>query len=481
MSRASLISEFPSGTGDITAANLRDLVNATPINTGAWSAATAYTVNDLVSAGGSTFICIQAHSNQQPPDATFWQAIGEAPPVTSVAGRAGAITLTTADVSGLGSAAVMNTWADVIVIAGSNATPAQLVQAAVSGGIVCTGSTSSYIDDQSINAVLSAVPGNCRVALYGSFYISETVLIRQNGTVLDLYNASIYVSPTFAAGAAAAVMIGTQHGLSCTCSLVDGIATFATSNGTPYQDGDGVYITPSVGGTLPTGYSAATQYYFYNVTPTGYSNGTFQLTTTPGVAPPTSASAGSGPIYVGDLIATYNSTSQTLTISGTSPPVLAAGTLVYFFTNPSIPTGFTGESPYFLAPTGWGGNTYFVYADPRCTVQATASSDGYANGFVVLLPTQNCAVAGGSFYIPATAAGEAVRTGVANLHAHYLTTASITTSRPRAPGCALFSSAARTRRSSATRFMAAPWASGLIWGPTRRLAEILSSGPKPES
>jgi len=40
----------------------------------AWSGATAYVAGDLVTSGGTTYYCILAHTNQVPPDATYWYA-----------------------------------------------------------------------------------------------------------------------------------------------------------------------------------------------------------------------------------------------------------------------------------------------------------------------------------------------------------------------------------------------------------------------
>jgi hypothetical protein len=42
---------------------------------GAWSSATAYVVNDAVTRNGSSYICILAHTNQAPPNATYWGLI----------------------------------------------------------------------------------------------------------------------------------------------------------------------------------------------------------------------------------------------------------------------------------------------------------------------------------------------------------------------------------------------------------------------
>lgn len=41
----------------------------------AWNSGTAYTVGDLASRLGVTYYCISAHTNQQPPNATYWYAL----------------------------------------------------------------------------------------------------------------------------------------------------------------------------------------------------------------------------------------------------------------------------------------------------------------------------------------------------------------------------------------------------------------------
>jgi len=54
--------------------------------TGAWSGATAYHVDDAVSLSGSSYVCILAHTNHTPPNATYWN-------VLAAAGAPGASTL----------------------------------------------------------------------------------------------------------------------------------------------------------------------------------------------------------------------------------------------------------------------------------------------------------------------------------------------------------------------------------------------------
>ncbi len=42
---------------------------------GTWSAGATYLVNDIVSDAGSSYICKIVHSNQQPPNATYWDLL----------------------------------------------------------------------------------------------------------------------------------------------------------------------------------------------------------------------------------------------------------------------------------------------------------------------------------------------------------------------------------------------------------------------
>jgi hypothetical protein len=52
---------------------------ATPITwKGAWSGVTAYVFNDGVSVNGASYACITANTNNQPPNATYWQLIAAA-------------------------------------------------------------------------------------------------------------------------------------------------------------------------------------------------------------------------------------------------------------------------------------------------------------------------------------------------------------------------------------------------------------------
>ncbi|WP_247310509.1 MULTISPECIES: carbohydrate-binding protein [unclassified Bradyrhizobium] len=42
---------------------------------GAWSGATAYTVGDVVSLSGSSYVCVLDHTNHTPPNVTYWQLL----------------------------------------------------------------------------------------------------------------------------------------------------------------------------------------------------------------------------------------------------------------------------------------------------------------------------------------------------------------------------------------------------------------------
>ncbi|MEY9358938.1 hypothetical protein ABH994_001659 [Bradyrhizobium yuanmingense] len=43
--------------------------------TGAWSGATAYAVGDVVTLTGSSYVCVLDHTNQAPPNTTYWQLL----------------------------------------------------------------------------------------------------------------------------------------------------------------------------------------------------------------------------------------------------------------------------------------------------------------------------------------------------------------------------------------------------------------------
>ena len=84
---------------------------------GAWSGATAYALNDAVSYGGSSWICVQAHTNQTPADTAYWDPLavkgtdGSGGTVTSIIAGTG---LTGGTITSSGTVALnlgnANTW-----------------------------------------------------------------------------------------------------------------------------------------------------------------------------------------------------------------------------------------------------------------------------------------------------------------------------------------------------------------------------------
>lgn len=84
--------ETDAGTDDsrfVTPLKLTNWSGLPGINwTGAWSSLTSYNVDDAVEDGGSSYICIQAHTNQQPPNATYWDLLASAGSVTDVTATA---------------------------------------------------------------------------------------------------------------------------------------------------------------------------------------------------------------------------------------------------------------------------------------------------------------------------------------------------------------------------------------------------------
>jgi hypothetical protein len=46
---------------------------------GAWSAATGYTRDDVVTRSGAAYVATTSNTNRQPPNATYWAAMSETP------------------------------------------------------------------------------------------------------------------------------------------------------------------------------------------------------------------------------------------------------------------------------------------------------------------------------------------------------------------------------------------------------------------
>lgn len=319
--------------------------------------------------------------------------------VTSSGSAAGAL-LATNNLSDLNSASTAITNLGIgfptLTVAASNATAHQKAMA----DFVCTGTN----DDLIINAALSSLPaGGGVVALYGTFNITQAILIHSAFAVLDLYNAFISVPGSFAPSAECAIMVGAQHGFTATRSIVGGVATFTNSIGTALTNGDALYMALESTGSLPTGFSANTQYFVVNYTPVSFGNCSFQLALTPGGSPIASASAGTGTLNFADAFATYNSSTNIMTVAGASPPQLSAATPFILFSSAAgdNPTGMSLNVPYFPRPLG--SNTYSLWNDAAFTSQVTASTNGNANGFTIMICMQGCQIRGGQFNVAAGA------------------------------------------------------------------------------
>lgn len=44
---------------------------------GTWSGATPYVSGNVVRESNKTYVCVQAHTNQQPPNATYWALLSD--------------------------------------------------------------------------------------------------------------------------------------------------------------------------------------------------------------------------------------------------------------------------------------------------------------------------------------------------------------------------------------------------------------------
>lgn len=47
------------------------------LHTGAWSSGTSYLAGQIATSGGSAYLCILAHTNHVPPNATYWKILAD--------------------------------------------------------------------------------------------------------------------------------------------------------------------------------------------------------------------------------------------------------------------------------------------------------------------------------------------------------------------------------------------------------------------
>jgi hypothetical protein len=136
--------------GQLLSVGATGATGATGLNwLGAWSGATAYVVDDAVDDLGSSYICILGHTNQQPPNGTYWE-------VLAAAGG----TITTKDEGGTLSAAVttLDFVGDGVTASGAGAVTTVTVPG-------CSGIPESLIDAKGDLIVGSAADTAARLAV----------------------------------------------------------------------------------------------------------------------------------------------------------------------------------------------------------------------------------------------------------------------------------------------------------------------------
>lgn len=112
-----------SNSASQAAASAQQVEDAKLIWRGAWDSLTAYDVNDAVENDGTSYICILAHTNEEPPNASYWD-------VLAMRGADGAAGEGTGDVSSNTATSVDN---EIALFSG---TSGKIIKRAVSTGIL---------------------------------------------------------------------------------------------------------------------------------------------------------------------------------------------------------------------------------------------------------------------------------------------------------------------------------------------------------
>jgi hypothetical protein len=145
-----------SNSADEAAASAQEVEDAKLVWQGNWDSGTAYVVNDAVNNDGSSYICILGHTNQEPPNATYWD-------VLALQGAAGAGTgdmLAANNLSDVNSAATSfanikqsatTTATGVVELAtdGETQTGTDAVRAVTPAGLASVGYITDVVDDTS--------------------------------------------------------------------------------------------------------------------------------------------------------------------------------------------------------------------------------------------------------------------------------------------------------------------------------------------
>ncbi|WP_314960952.1 hypothetical protein [Bradyrhizobium cosmicum] len=215
---------------------------------GAWSGATAYTVNDVVTLSGSSYACVLDHTNHTPPDTTYWQLLASKgdqgiPGPTGPAG-AGDL-LSTNNLSDLASAATAANNLGVVRYGGSQSlTAAQKVQAQKNTGVreLLTAARTYYVrsDGSNSNNGLANTSGGAFLTIQKAYdVISQTLDLGGFNVTIQCNNVAAFdglaLNTAWTGGGNATLDLGsgtingTTNVINCTIPL-PGI--FTVQNGT---------------------------------------------------------------------------------------------------------------------------------------------------------------------------------------------------------------------------------------------------------
>jgi hypothetical protein len=211
----------------------------TAIFKGAWSSSTAYVVGNLIDVSGSIYTCILDNTNETPPNAVYWQLVGQ--PNTSLS--LGAYSGSTAYVPGN-----QVTYNQNYYICTANTTGN-----APTNGTYWEQIGSSYVDLGAYNSGTAYVPGN-QVQYLGNYYINIAAATGQTPSLTSSYWTLVGTS---------AVLLGTWS--SSTAYVAGNQVTFngnvytcilANTNETPVTSGSSYWTivgSQSLSSIPPTG------------------------------------------------------------------------------------------------------------------------------------------------------------------------------------------------------------------------------------
>jgi hypothetical protein len=207
---------------------------------GAWSGATAYIVGDGVSSGGSSYICILAHTNQTPPNATYWGVIASKGD-TGATGPTGA-TGATGSVSSIVAADITDSTATGRSVLTGDAAAGRTALALGTAAVSATGDFAAASHNHAGSAITSGTVGAARLPVATSSEFRSGTADRVLG-VVETAAAGAYVSLSDAA----TIAVDMSAGINFTVTLGGNRTLGAPTNTTEgrfgsilvYQDGTG--------------------------------------------------------------------------------------------------------------------------------------------------------------------------------------------------------------------------------------------------